>query len=48
LYVVFVQPGLEYASSVWSPHQDVHLVRIERIQLNFIRYALRGLGSGLG
>jgi hypothetical protein len=28
---------------VWSPHQTVHLARIERIQHNFIRFALRGL-----
>jgi hypothetical protein len=27
-YVVFVRPGLEYASCVWSPHQEVHLARI--------------------
>jgi hypothetical protein len=30
--------------SVWSPHQVVHLARIERIQHNFIRFALRGPG----
>jgi hypothetical protein len=48
LYVAFVQPGLEYASWVWSPHQEVHSARIERIQHNFIRFALQGLGrSGL-
>jgi hypothetical protein len=44
LYEAFVQPGLEYASCVWSPHQEVHSARIERIQYNFIRFALRGLG----
>jgi hypothetical protein len=44
LYVAFVQPGLEYASCVWLPHQEVHLASIERIQHNFIRFALRGLG----
>jgi hypothetical protein len=48
LYVAFVRafvrPGLEYASCVWSPHQVVHSARIERIQHNFIRFALRGLG----
>jgi hypothetical protein len=42
--VAFVRPGLEYASCVWSPHQEVHSARIERIQHNFIRFALRGLG----
>jgi hypothetical protein len=33
-------PGLEYASCVWSLHQEDHLARIERIQHNFIRFAL--------
>jgi hypothetical protein len=44
LYVAFVRPGLEYASCVWSPHQEVHSTRIERIKHYFIRFALRGLG----
>jgi hypothetical protein len=43
LCVAFVRPGLEYASCVWLPHQEVHSARIERIQHNFIRFALRGL-----
>jgi hypothetical protein len=30
LYVAFVQPGLEYESCVWSPHQEVHSAKIER------------------
>jgi hypothetical protein len=43
--VAFVRPsGLENASCVWSPHQEVHSARIERIQHNLIRLALRGLG----
>jgi hypothetical protein len=42
-YSAFVHPGLEYASCVWSPHQEVHSARIERIQHNFVRFALRGL-----
>jgi hypothetical protein len=44
LYVAFIRPSLEYASRVWSLHQEVHLPRIERIQHNFLRFALRGLG----
>jgi hypothetical protein len=40
LYVTFVRPGLEYASCVWPPHQEAHSARIERIQHNFIRFAL--------
>jgi hypothetical protein len=31
LYVALVLSGLEYASYLWSPHQEVHSVRIERI-----------------
>jgi hypothetical protein len=43
--VAFVGPsGLEFASCAWSPHQEVLSARIERIQHNFIRFALRGLG----
>jgi hypothetical protein len=42
--VAFDRPGLEYASCVWSPHKEIHSARIERIQHNFIRFALRGLG----
>jgi hypothetical protein len=38
--VAFVQPGLEYGSCVWLPHQEVHSARMERIQYNFIRFAL--------
>jgi hypothetical protein len=34
---------LEYASSVWYPHYACHSERIERIQHNFVRYALRML-----
>jgi hypothetical protein len=40
LFVSLVRPNLVYASSVWSPHQACHSERIERIQHNFVRYAL--------
>jgi hypothetical protein len=43
LFVAFVWPGLEYASCVWSLHQEVHSARTERIQHNFIRFALQCL-----
>ena len=36
-----LRPNLEYASVVWSPHQACHSERIERIQHNFLRFALR-------
>jgi hypothetical protein len=41
--VVLVRPGLEYASCVLSPHQEVHSARIDRIQHDFIRFALQRL-----
>jgi GH43 family beta-xylosidase len=44
LYVSLVRPKLEYASCVWRPFYGAHIDRIERVQKNFVRYALRGLG----
>jgi hypothetical protein len=43
LYVSLVRPKLEYASCVWRPFYGAHIDRIERVQRNFIRFALRGL-----
>lgn len=43
LYVSLVRPNLEYASCIWSPYYACHSERIERIQHNFVRFALRGL-----
>jgi hypothetical protein len=43
LYTSLVGPNLEQASCVWSPHQLVHSERLERIQHNFNRYAVRRL-----
>ena len=36
LYRSLVCPNLEYCSQVWSPHYDVHIKRIERIQKRFM------------
>lgn len=41
LFTCLVRPNLEYASQVWNPYYDIHIRRIESIQRNFIRYALR-------
>jgi hypothetical protein len=38
-----VRPKLEYASCVWNPFYDVCVDRVERVQMQFIRYALLGL-----
>jgi hypothetical protein len=43
LYVSLVRPKLECASCVWLPFYGAHIGRIERVQRNFVRYALRGL-----
>lgn len=43
LFCAFVRPILEYASVVWSPHQSVHISRIESIQKRFLRLALSHL-----
>jgi hypothetical protein len=40
LYTSLVRPNLEHATCVWSPHQSVHSKRLERVQNNFIRYAV--------
>jgi hypothetical protein len=44
MWILSGQDWSKYTSCVWSPHQEVHSARIERIQHNFIRFALRGLG----
>lgn len=43
LYCSLVRSVLEYGVQVWAPYHAVHINRIERIQKNFVRYALRGL-----
>ena len=43
LYFALVRSVLEYGVLVWAPYQVVQISRIERIQRQFIRYALRSL-----
>lgn len=43
LYVTYVRPILEFASVVWSPYFEVHSQRIEAVQRDFSRFALRVL-----
>jgi hypothetical protein len=38
-----VRPNLEHVACVWLPHQSVHSERLEHVQHNFIRYAVRRL-----
>jgi hypothetical protein len=46
LYTSLVRPNVEHAAYVWSPHQSVHSERLDQVQHNFIRYAVRQLPSG--
>lgn len=43
LYGALVRSQLEYAAQVWAPYHNVHIVRLERVQRAFVRYALRTL-----
>jgi hypothetical protein len=43
LYCTYVRSILEFASSVWSPYYQCHNLRIEKVQRNFTRFALRCL-----
>lgn len=43
LYCSLVRSILEYAVCVWSPYHTTQIIRMERVQRCFIRYALRRL-----
>lgn len=43
LYFSYVRPITEFGSIIWSPHFKVHSDRLEAVQRNFSRYALRVL-----
>jgi hypothetical protein len=44
IYRSIVRSFLEYGSSIWWPNFEVHKGRIESVQRNFLRFALRNLG----
>ena len=41
LFVSLVRPILEFASLIWSPCFVTHIARVEAVQRNFSRFALR-------
>lgn len=43
LFCALVRSILEYAVVVWAPYHAVHVVKMERIQRAFVRFALRRL-----
>ena len=38
LYTSLVRPSLEYGSIIWSPQYQVHIQRLEAVQLGFVRH----------
>lgn len=44
LYTSLVRPHLEYCSIVWNPIHNCKIVRLEKVQKNFTRYAYFKLG----
>lgn len=43
LFCALVRSILEYAAPIWTPYHASHVIRIERVQKCFIRFALRQL-----
>lgn len=41
LYSAIVRSHVEFASSVWSPHHNVHIQSLESVQRQFVLYANR-------
>ncbi len=39
-YTTFVRPSLEYTSSVWSPHTQKNITKLESIQRRSARYVM--------
>ena len=45
IYCSLVRPLLEYCSVIWCPGTKKLIIRIENIQKNFLRFALRNFGT---
>lgn len=43
IYYAFVRSHLEFACVVWSPDYNIHSARLESVQKQFVKYALRHL-----
>lgn len=43
LYKTLIRPHLEYGSQVWSPHYNIHIERVEKVQKRFVRFVLNYL-----
>lgn len=43
LFCALVRSILEYAAPIWNPYHASQIIRIERVQRRFIRFALRNL-----
>lgn len=41
LFCSLVRSIMEYASCVWSPYHATQIIRVEKVQRSFVRYALR-------
>lgn len=41
LYSAIVRSHLEFASTIWAPHHDVHIQSLESVQRQFVLYANR-------
>ncbi len=39
-YTTFVRPSQEYASSVWSPHTQKNIIKLESVQRRSARYVM--------
>lgn len=43
LFTSIVRSRLEYASFIWSPNANIHINRVEKIQMKFLKYTFSSL-----